>query len=105
MTRHSPTIRPEWATRHDRAVDATDVWQEATDPFNEYGEVCTAYLRKTDRDCVDERARCFTGAGFELVGLGIESRGTVIYCDRLQAMTFIGTDGVWRIEASEMEAA
>jgi hypothetical protein len=107
MKHLSPTARPAWADMADRVIDVSDAWQEAADPQNEYGEVCEAYLRQTEADCVDEHGRCFTGADFELIGISVqEGYGNgVTYYDRCMAIAFLGTDTVWAIEVHEMEAA
>lgn len=99
--------RPDWATIYDRAVDVSDVWQDATDPANEYGEVCEAYLAANDVACTDEHHRDFTGAGFTLVGLAVrDGYGSgVTYHSRERAITILGMSSVWAIELHEMECA
>lgn len=101
------TTTPAWLDQTHRETDATDLWQEATDPCNEYGEVCTAHLMRTDVDCMDERHRCYTGSGFTLLGIAVqEGYGNgVKYYDRDEAAAILGTDAIWHIEAHEMECA
>ena len=106
MTYLRAGIKPDWIGKADRAVNVSDMWMEATDPQNERGEVCMAYLAST----VPLTHYPMEGGpdprdGMELLGISIEDTTGTIYRNRAWAQKVLGVDAVWKIEQHEMETA
>ncbi len=89
--------KPKWATYHERTTDISDLWQQETDPENEFGESCTAYFDKYE----DRNQGIFV---FAITGIGVEDNGGTRFYDRERAIDLLGLEAIWLAEKDEWEA-